>query len=139
LVVTCILSFADIAKHPPSNILEEMESAAPGLVIADGQISSDHLHVTNLALTGVPKRSIGLGPVLVAIEMTRFPGNQKDQRVLARGANSALLLPAKARVELRPAIKAARSEGVHHYLFDPQKERAQGLTRGDATRISMEG
>jgi hypothetical protein len=56
------------------------------------------------------RRPVRLRAVLVAIEMTRFPRDQKDQRVSAGCADPALLLSSKPPVELRPTIEATRSE-----------------------------
>src|SRR5439155_8293233 len=109
-VMADIRGFADVAQHPVSSVLKQMQRLAVLLLVADRGVAAHHGHVANLALARVPKRAIGTRAVLVAVQRARLAGDEEDHWVLGGSADTALLLPAVCTMELHASVQLPRSE-----------------------------
>jgi hypothetical protein len=87
-----------------AELFEEEQITTVADVIADGEISADKLHVTDLAFAGISENTVIAGSVSIPVLFTRFPREEKNQRSRFRRRDTALPLATIDVVDITDAI-----------------------------------
>ena len=120
-MVIQIDGFAEVAHHPAADGFEEVERFSVLLVVADGEIPSQHPHVAFLPFAGVPIGAIVAIAIAVTVLMPGVSSEQENQRAVAGGANPSLPLTSVSRVQLSPAVDLTDNELCKRRDVDQQK------------------
>jgi hypothetical protein len=85
-------------------LCEEVQVLSVFGMVADGSVSSDKFHISDLTLARVKKDAIVRPAIRVAVFLPGLAGEQEDQVMTRRGADPALFLPAKLGVQITATV-----------------------------------
>jgi hypothetical protein len=84
--------------------LEQQDILASGWMVPHGGVSAFPKHVPGLAFTEIAIRSVRSPLVRISVRRAGISGERKDHGEIRRGGYSALLLAAKARMDVASAV-----------------------------------